>query len=82
MTLCQIMPESQARYNMARVLEHLNRPDASRQQLQLALQADPTYSPAREFLAELDQVSPPLQPGVAAQDLNPIRQVSGSSVRP
>ncbi len=81
-TLCQIMSEPQARYNMARVLEHVNRPDASRQQLQLALQADPSFSPAREFLAELDQVNPPGQPGVPAEDPNPIRQVSGSSVRP
>jgi Tfp pilus assembly protein PilF len=53
--LCEIMPEAQARYNMARVLEHQNYTDHSRLQLQLALKEDPGYEPAREFLAELEQ---------------------------
>ena len=79
-TLCQIMSEPQARYNMARVLEHQNRPDASRQQLQLALQADPSYAPAKEFLAELDQSEPTGRTGVPVADPNPIRQVSGTSI--
>lgn len=54
-TFCQMMPEAQARYNLARVLEHQKHTDMSRQQLQLALQADPAFAPAREFLADLDQ---------------------------
>ena len=53
--MCQVMPEAQARYLMARVLEHQNQPEASRMQLQLALKADPNFADAREFLAELDQ---------------------------
>jgi tetratricopeptide (TPR) repeat protein len=53
--LLTMMPEAQARYNIARVLEHQNFPDATRQQLQLALKADPNYLDAREFLTELDQ---------------------------
>jgi tetratricopeptide (TPR) repeat protein len=53
--MCQVMPEAQARYNIARVLEHQNNPEASRMQLQLAVQADPTFAPARDFLAALDQ---------------------------
>ncbi len=57
--LLTIMPEAQARYTIARVLEHLNYGDASRQQLQLALKADPNFVDAREFLAELDQGTPP-----------------------
>ena len=75
-TLLKVMPEPQARYSMARVMEHLNHPDASRQQLQLALQADPNFGPAREFLAELDGV-PPVGPGVIPDnpDPNPVRQV-------
>ena len=56
--LGQIMPEAQARYNLARVLEHQNQPEASKQQLLAALQADQNYAPAREFLAELDQPQP------------------------
>ncbi len=51
----QVMPEAQARYLMARVLEHQNHASASRQQLQMALLADPNYTDAREFLTELDQ---------------------------
>jgi tetratricopeptide (TPR) repeat protein len=53
--MCQIMPEAQARYLMARVLEHQNQAEASRVQLQLALKADPNFAEARDFLAELDQ---------------------------
>jgi tetratricopeptide (TPR) repeat protein len=48
--MCEIMPEAQARYLMARVLEHQNQPEASRMQLQLAIKADPNYAPARDFL--------------------------------
>ena len=58
--MCEIMPEAQARYLMARVLEHQKQPEASRLQLQLAVKADPSYVPAREFLAELDQVNHPM----------------------
>jgi tetratricopeptide (TPR) repeat protein len=53
-TMCEVMPEAQARYLMARVLEHQSQPDKARLQLQLALKADPTYQEAREFLAELE----------------------------
>ena len=53
--LHDLMGEAEARYYMARVLEHQNHTDDSRLQLQLALKKDPSYAPAREFLAELDQ---------------------------
>jgi thioredoxin-like negative regulator of GroEL len=72
--MCQVMPEAQARYLMARVLEHQNQPDASRMQLQLALQADPAYIPAREFLVELDQSTRP----TSAPAQNPIITVGGT----
>lgn len=49
-SLCKIMPEAQARMNLAGILDHLGQGDASRQQLELALQADPQFGPAREFL--------------------------------
>ena len=57
--LCQVVPEAQARYLMARVLEHQKQPEACRMQLELALKADPSYIPAREFLAELTQTELP-----------------------
>lgn len=59
--MCEVMPEAQARYLMARVLEHQNQPEACRRQLQLALKADPNLADAREFLAELDGALVPAQ---------------------
>ena len=70
--MCEVMPEAQARYLMARVLEHQNQPDACRQQLQLALQADPKFADAREFLAELDGVT---MPGLEREPNNGLRVV-------
>ncbi len=52
--LCQIMPEAQARRNLAGMLDHLGHTDASKTQLQLAVKADPNDAAARDFLAELD----------------------------
>lgn len=72
--MCQVMPEAQARYLMARVLEHQKQAEASRLQLQLALKADPAYAPAREFLAELDEASRP----VSQRNPNPIVTVGGT----
>ena len=52
--LCQIMPEAQARHNLAGLLDHMGHAEASKVQLQLAVKADPNYAPAVGFLAELD----------------------------
>jgi tetratricopeptide (TPR) repeat protein len=57
--LCQIMPEAQARHNLAGLLDHMGRPDASKVQLQLAVKADPNYVRSAEFLAELQQPHDP-----------------------
>lgn len=67
----QIMPESLARYHLARVLEHLGQVEASRQQLQQALRIDPHCEPAREFLAELEAVY-----------YHPVQAPAGHSVQP
>lgn len=77
--LCQVMPEAQARFSMARVMDHMNMPDASRQQLQLALQADPNFTQAREFLAGLDgNLLPPEGAPPTTGDPNPIRPAGGT----
>ncbi len=73
-TLCEIMPEAQARHNLAGLLDHLGYPEASKTQLQLALQADPNFEPARQFLAELE-------PNPAAQH-QPIVTVGASQREP
>ncbi|QJW93953.1 tetratricopeptide repeat protein [Frigoriglobus tundricola] len=70
--LCQIMPEAQARHNLAGLLDHMGHADASRVQLQLALKADPNFVPAQGFLAELDQPNDP----------NGIRQASDTQPAP
>lgn len=78
-TLCEIMPEAQARHNLAGILDHLGHRDACRQQLQMALKADPTYEPSKALLAELDlRIAPDGQ--VPAADPNPVRQASGTDV--
>lgn len=58
-TLSQIMPEAQARHNLAGLLDHMGHTEASKAQLQLAVKADPNYAPAAGFLAELDQPRDP-----------------------
>jgi tetratricopeptide (TPR) repeat protein len=70
--MCEVMPEAQARYLMARVLEHQNQPEACRTQLQLALKADPRFADAQEFLAELDGVT---MPGLGREPDNGLRTV-------
>ena len=66
--LGRVMPEARARLAVAAALDDLGAFDASRQQLHLALRADPSFTPAREVLAELDGQAPP--PGVPAADPN------------
>ncbi len=74
--LCQVMPEAHARYNMAKVLQNLGQPDAGRQQLVLALKVDPSFTPAREFLAALE--SPAAVPTQA--DVRPAAAVDQAGV--
>lgn len=76
-TLAKIMPEAEARYNIARMMKHNQQTAAANVQLQLALRADPTYQPARELLGDgrpadggiqqagYQQAAPPPQPTVA-----------------
>lgn len=54
-TLSQIMPEAQARHNIAGLLDQAGQTDACKAQLQMALTADPNFAPAAEFLAELSR---------------------------
>jgi tetratricopeptide (TPR) repeat protein len=77
--MCEVMPEAQARYLMARVLEHQNQPDACRQQLQLALKADPKFADAKEFLAELDGV---MMPGLERDPEGALRTVDYREQQP
>jgi Tfp pilus assembly protein PilF len=50
-TLAKVMPEAEARYNIARMMQHNQQNDAAQVQLQLAINADPNFEPAREMLA-------------------------------
>lgn len=67
--MMRVMSEPQARYLVARAMEHQRLFAASRQQLQLALRADPQFGEAQEFLAELEQVM-----AGTAPDGNALRQ--------
>ena len=48
--LAKVMPEAEARYNVARMMRHNNETVAAETQLQLALKADPSFEAAREML--------------------------------
>jgi tetratricopeptide (TPR) repeat protein len=48
------MKEEEAHYTLARMSCHLDRPDVAREYLALALKAHPTYMPAHEMIAELN----------------------------
>lgn len=67
--LCRVMPEAQARVAVAHALDDAGAFEASRQQLHLALKADPSFVPAREVLAELD--GQPLTPAAGANPVVP-----------
>lgn len=49
------MTEAQARHNIAGILDQMQQTDASKQQLRLAIQADPLYEPAKVMLVEMEQ---------------------------
>jgi tetratricopeptide (TPR) repeat protein len=50
--LAKVMPEAEARYNVARMMRHNQHNDEADVQLQLALRADPDFQAARELLAD------------------------------
>jgi Flp pilus assembly protein TadD len=60
--LAKCMSEAEARYNVARMLQHLEQPMACRWYLQMALQADPNYEPAREAMALITGEASSVQP--------------------
>jgi len=71
--LAKCMSEADARYNVARMLQHLEQPMACRWYLQMALQADPNYQPAREALAAMTGAESQVRP-VAYNDNVPMAQ--------
>jgi Tfp pilus assembly protein PilF len=48
------MTEAQARHNIAGILDQMQQTDASKAQLRLALQSDPSYEPAKVMLTEME----------------------------
>lgn len=60
-TLRRIMPEAQARLNIARMMYQLHQDEACVAQLRLALAIDPSLTAAQALLEEF-QVSPTIQP--------------------
>lgn len=57
-SLVKVMSEAEARYFLGRVLADLERLDDAKVQMDLALQTDPNFEPAREFLATIQSVNP------------------------
>jgi tetratricopeptide (TPR) repeat protein len=55
--------EAKAHYHLAQMLHHLQQDELSKQQLQLALQADPNLTPAQQMLVQLQNgAAPAVQP--------------------
>jgi tetratricopeptide (TPR) repeat protein len=52
--LCRVMPGAQARHNLGGLLDRLGRISEAKEQLRLALKADPNYTPARDLLREIE----------------------------
>lgn len=50
----RLFGEAKAYYNVARMLQHLNQPELSKQYLQVAVQKDPNLEPAKKMLAEAE----------------------------
>lgn len=56
--LCRAMPEAQARHNLAGLLKHTGQAEKAKEQLRLALKADPNYAPALDLLREMSVAVP------------------------
>lgn len=70
--LGKVMPEAEARTTMAKVFADGGQADAARQQLELAVKADPAFAAAQEMLAQFTG-----QPAAVPQTGgNPIQQAS------
>ena len=56
-TLCLVMPEADARFNLAGMLNHMGHTHRAKEQLSLALKVDPAHVPARDLMRELESVA-------------------------
>jgi tetratricopeptide (TPR) repeat protein len=65
--------EAHAHFTVARMLHHMNQLDSCKEQLRLALQADPDLRPAREMLTALEGPSAPTAQGTPAQGTPALR---------
>lgn len=52
--LAKSMREEEARYTVARMMQHVNQPEAAQEQLNLSLKANPAYMPAREMIGQMN----------------------------
>lgn len=71
------MKEEEAHYTMARMYKHLGRPDEARHEAQLSLRAKPTFMPAHELVAQLNQPSAVQTVGYEVPASAPRVQVGG-----
>ncbi len=89
--LAKVMPEAEARYNVARMMRHNQQDAAANVQLQLALRADPDFQLARDMLADrgpatassiqqasYQQPAPAQPPAAAPLPLPPVHLGSGN----
>ena len=65
--LRKAMPEADAQYNMARMMQHIGQGEAARQHLVLALKAQPDHGPSQKMLMEGNDPAPAAQAVQQAQ---------------
>jgi tetratricopeptide (TPR) repeat protein len=78
--LAKVMPEAEARTAMAKVFADGGQADLARQQLELAVKADPAFAAAKNLLAQFteQQPQPPAAPPAGG---NPVQPVAGLEPR-
>lgn len=78
--------EAQARYDLARMLRHMNQPEKARQQLELALRQEPQLAGAKLLMAELqgepNKIQTASYTGPAEQDGPKLAPAEGETTPP
>jgi tetratricopeptide (TPR) repeat protein len=77
--LTRAMPEADARYNLARMMQHIGREDDGQEQLSQALRADPNHLSALKMYTESQAISTPTPAPMAAE---PVRAASFQDTDP
>jgi tetratricopeptide (TPR) repeat protein len=74
--MCRVMNKAEANYYVARLMDQINQPEASRQYLQAALIERPTYPAALKLMTELNDPNPRPSRAATLQFDGPVQRAS------